>query len=128
MTHSAQKEATENDIWKSVDAKVTKWVAITVAVYTNASNNHHSDTDLYRENTYEQLLYYTSPWLRKLIFQDKWEQVGVFGLTGLYKGPVNNALRHMVWFLAGPVWSQELDSMTLMGLLTPDILWFYVGQ
>ena len=28
---------------------------------------------------------------------------------------LDNALRHMGWFLGGPVWSQELDLMILMG-------------
>ena len=33
-----------------------------------------------------------------------------------FKKRLDNALSHTVWFLGGPVWSQELDSMILMGL------------
>ena len=32
-----------------------------------------------------------------------------------FKKHLDNALRHRVWFLGGPVWSQELDSMILVG-------------
>jgi len=32
-----------------------------------------------------------------------------------FKKHLNNALRHRVWTLGGPVWSQELDWMILMG-------------
>ena len=32
-----------------------------------------------------------------------------------FKKRLDNALSHTVWFLGGPVWSQELDSMILMG-------------
>lgn len=30
---------------------------------------------------------------------------------------LHNALRHRICILAGPVWSQEVDSVILMGLL-----------
>jgi len=32
-----------------------------------------------------------------------------------FKKPLDNALRHKVWFLGSPVWSQELDLMILLG-------------
>ena len=32
-----------------------------------------------------------------------------------FKEHLDTSLRHRVWFLGGPVWSQELDSMILVG-------------
>ena len=32
-----------------------------------------------------------------------------------FKERLDTTLRHRVWILGGPVWSQELDSMTLTG-------------
>ena len=32
-----------------------------------------------------------------------------------FKKCVGSGFRHMVWFLGGPVWNQELDSVILMG-------------
>ena len=32
-----------------------------------------------------------------------------------FKKRLDNALRHRVWFLGDPVWSQELDLMILVG-------------
>lgn len=42
-----------------------------------------------------------------------------------FKKHLENALRHRVRFLGAPVWSQELESMILMGLFQRDILGFY---
>jgi len=40
-----------------------------------------------------------------------------------FKEHLDNATRHRVWVLSGPVWSQELNSVILTGFVpTQDIL------
>ena len=43
-----------------------------------------------------------------------------------FKECLDNTLRHRVWILDGPVWSQELDSVFLVGLFQFRI--FYVSM
>jgi len=39
----------------------------------------------------------------------------------LFKRCLNNALRHMVWFLGGPVWIQRFGSVIFMGLFQAGV-------
>lgn len=39
----------------------------------------------------------------------------------LFKRCLNNALRHMVWFLGGPVWIQKFGSVIFMGLFQAGV-------
>ena len=40
-----------------------------------------------------------------------------------FKKCLDNALRHGVWFWVGPVWSQELDLMIIVGPFQPRIFY-----